>query len=251
MVLSGTNTYSGITYVGYDGGTLELSGNGTILNSSAVEIRQAGRLKIVNAPGSNIERINDLATINLYGGTLEFQAAAGVTSDRDAGHAGPGRQPVADDRLRQQRRHGAADVPAVAGRSRPGPALNFVAKGSNLGSATNKVQFMLQLAGHGRRHRAERHGHQHRPAGSISPRSRATAAGFEVLALDNAAYKTDINTAGPADNVRLAAGTYTLTSSRTINSLVLEAGATLNMAGYTLAVQGANGLAGLILGNGA
>ncbi len=78
---------------------------------------------------------------------------------------------------------------------------------------------------------------------------RGSNLGFEVVALEDGAYKTDINAAGPGDNVRLGADTHTLTSSRAIHSLILEDNAVLNGSGCALTVTGANSLAGLILGN--
>lgn len=249
LALAAANTYSGTTTVNSDGGTLVLSGNGTLLNTSAVTINQAGRLKLANAAGSNLERLNDLTPINLSGGTLEFQAAAGETSTETLGTltlAGNQSQSIVSDanggtaRLTFQQ---LAAMPA-------GASLNLVARGADLGSASNKIQFIYNPPG---------------MAGAIVPNAtvtgltgrldfatiRGTGVGFEVVALPATAYMADLNTAGTADNVRLAAGTHTLTSSRTINSLVLEDGAVLNLAGYTLSVQGMNGLAGLILGHNA
>jgi autotransporter-associated beta strand protein len=248
MVLSGTNTYSGYTYVGYDGGTLELSGNGTILNSNTLEIRQAARLKIVNAPGSNLERVHDLAQVNLYGGTLEFQAAAGLTSTETLGILNLGAnlsQTVVSDSNGGTANLTFQQIATPAA----GASLNFVAQGTDLGTANNKVQLIYNPPS---------------MANGIVPQAtvtstsgrldfatiRGSSLGFEVVALDSAAYKTDLNTATSADNVRLASGVYNLANSRTINSLVLEDGAVLNLGGHTLSIQGTNGLAGLILSNG-
>jgi autotransporter-associated beta strand protein len=61
--------------------------------------------------------------------------------------------------------------------------------------------------------------------------------GIAIVRLPASGYTAAINSATPLSNVRLPAGTHTLTASRTINSLILDPGATLNGVGATLTIS--------------
>ena len=65
LSLSGIHTFSGTTTV--SGGTLEVSGTGALLNTSAVALNTGGTLLLSS---TTADRVIDLATVTLNGGTL-------------------------------------------------------------------------------------------------------------------------------------------------------------------------------------
>jgi len=86
MVLSGLNTYSGVTTVGQNGGAIILRGNGALLNTSGITVNVGGEVILDNHAGANVgNRVNDTAAITLSGGTLTFKAKAGGVSSEAIG----------------------------------------------------------------------------------------------------------------------------------------------------------------------
>ncbi|MBI4711363.1 MAG: autotransporter-associated beta strand repeat-containing protein, partial [Candidatus Omnitrophica bacterium] len=80
LVLSGTNTYGNATTV--SAGTLTLTGsNGAIASSLGVTISEGAALMLDNtAVANNTDRLNDVGTVTMNGGTLNFSNNAGAVN---------------------------------------------------------------------------------------------------------------------------------------------------------------------------
>ncbi|HEX3658961.1 MAG TPA: autotransporter-associated beta strand repeat-containing protein [Pirellulales bacterium] len=95
LALTGTNTYSGSTVINADGGTIDLSGNGTLLNSTSITVGEDGNLVLDNSTtnlssstaGTTVVqgRINEYAAIMLSGGELLFIGNNGGASTQTLG----------------------------------------------------------------------------------------------------------------------------------------------------------------------
>ncbi|HEY5314965.1 MAG TPA: autotransporter-associated beta strand repeat-containing protein, partial [Pirellulales bacterium] len=92
LALTGTNTYSGSTTINNDGGTIDLSGNGTLLNSIAITVGENGELVLddslenFSTTPSNPGRLNGSAAITLSGGELLFIGNDGGASNQTLGN---------------------------------------------------------------------------------------------------------------------------------------------------------------------
>lgn len=244
LVLTAANTYSGETIVADDGGTLELSGNGSVMKSHTVRVRDAGTLILNNAGTNNADRIDDRTGLILEGGTFQFVAGTGGTTETI------GYLNLATDLssgLVMDSTAGNAQLLVQRSRFDGNADLAVVSLGNALSTAgANRVTFVEIPQNEGM-------------TGGVTPRItvRHTATGdidfgtftnavdgvalvpvsySDYVVLDNSPGFT-INDAGPSSNVRLLAGqTYSLNTSRQINSLYLEDGAILEGNGYTLTV---------------
>ncbi len=235
LVLTAANTYSGQTVIADDGGTMILRGNGSILNSFQIIVRDAATLRLDNTATNLPNRIDDRTLVVMEGGDLHLIAnAAGTTetigfmvmsSDLSSGLITDSTLGNSHVIIQRSRLDGNADLALTA----LGTALSI--------AGPNRVTFgeipVNEPMNDGVAARLTVRG----PGGLGMATFASVTEGLAAIALSPTDYITDINQAGPVSNVRLAAGVHTLTTSRTINSLYLEDGAILNGAGFALLVE--------------
>jgi len=81
LVLTAANTYSGSTTIALDGGTIRLSGNGSLLSNATITVNEGGVLELDNRTGANLSnRVHDDTGITLSGGEIAFIGATGAAS---------------------------------------------------------------------------------------------------------------------------------------------------------------------------
>ena len=251
LVLSGANTFTGVTSINTDGGTLRLEGNGTLLNTAGITVADGGMLEIKNTAAANLaDRVGDRTHVTLNGGELVFTTEGVAASETFAGLTAGGNL---SSTITSNISGGATSSVVFAGLNRGGGAtLNFVGGGEAItADGNNRVSFANAPAG---------------LVNGILPFSRVRGPGGEadfvtfysvtegigIAALPATGYVTDLAQAGEGSNVRIGAGQeVTLTTSKRINSLFLEDGAIINgVPGVVLTVTNGSNLSGLILGDG-
>ncbi|MFN4257798.1 MAG: autotransporter-associated beta strand repeat-containing protein, partial [Gemmataceae bacterium] len=251
LVISGASTYSGTTVIDNDGGTLILRDQGTILNSSAITVGINASLILDNSvPGGNLsDRLHDQAPITLNG-RLVFVGAEGEASSEQVGFVTTLDQGIGVFESQVSTTPGSSSHLIVGGLT--GGSANrtviFVGTGADLShDGPNRISFIRTPV-------APQNGIISTAVvrGASGETTFGTYAsvpeGIGIIPLPASGYHNDINTALAIHNVRLAAGVHTLNQSMTINSLILEDGAILNLAdGATLFI---NQTSNLILGNG-
>jgi len=236
LVLTNSNTYSGATTVNQDGGTLVLSGNGSIVNSSGITVGVGGILHLDNNSGGNLSsRLNDQANFVLNG-KLIFTGASNANSSESIGFLMPGANLATAIELRNTSGGTfqsllTADSMAIGtdrtvdfigtgvGVSADGP--NRFSVLNNPGALTNAILPMGRVYG---------------PSGAVDFATYGSSVeGIAIMALPAAAYVTDLSLAGPSSNVRLSADAV-LTNSRTVNAILFEPNVDLTGPGTTLTV---------------
>ena len=75
-ILTAANTYNGSTTI-FTGGSITLSGSGTITNTSALNLN-GGMLRLINS-SSSPNRLTDSAPINSSGGSITYENVSGAT----------------------------------------------------------------------------------------------------------------------------------------------------------------------------
>ena len=229
LALTAANTYSGATTVNDDGGTLILRGAGSILNSTNnLTIGVNGTFMIDNNSGGNLaDRVNDNTFVNLSGKFI-FRGSATANSTELLGNM-QFNGAVANI-VQMENTSGGAFTSAVTvnqtSNYNSDRTNQFIGVGVDL-SATGPNRFSVQnppgltngiLVGTTVRG----------SAGTELATLVSNAEGLAVVALPAAVYVTELDLAGPSSNLKLTTpGTYTLSSSRTINSLLLGPGVTL------------------------
>ncbi|MCB1093500.1 MAG: autotransporter-associated beta strand repeat-containing protein, partial [Verrucomicrobiae bacterium] len=195
------------------------------------------------------DRINKETSVVLNGGELSFIAAAGGASLEEFGQITAGSN-LSSTITSATNGVGSSVHLSFVGLTRGGGStLNYVGIGDAItATGTNRVTFANapQSLVNGVLPWSRLRG----PSGEIDFVTLENASeGFAVAALPASGYVTDINQAGPTSIVRLAAGTHTLTTSRTISGLLLEDGAILEGNGLALTITNTSNQAGLILGD--
>jgi autotransporter-associated beta strand protein len=237
LVLEGQNTFTGRLGVLEDGGTVILRGNGTVSHANNILIQGNSSLVIDNNSGGNLnDRIPDNVNVDISG-TLKFIGSSTANSSEQVGPINT-QDSLAQSFIIENTSAGAFSSVLTGrtfnfGGNRPialqGVGVDLTATGNN----RFVIQDPLQTLTNG-----------------VYPTARITAAngtvdlvsytptaeGFVFHALPAAAYYTgDINAAKATSNVKITTpGTYTLTSSKVINSLLLGPGVTVNGPGGAL-----------------
>jgi fibronectin-binding autotransporter adhesin len=240
LVLAGANTFSGSLNINGDGGTLVLAGGGTVQNVPVISVGLNSVLRIDNSGTNHADRINNLTTINLSGEIMLVGNPTANTSEI----TGP---IVVTDQVSTQ---------ITVQNTSAGGAHSVVLVSNALTTSTSRIINFRALGPGGDLSATgpNRIVFQNTP-GNLTNTSTlngsrvTTAAGMEFATLGNApegvaivplpatAYTSDIANAGPLSNVKITTpGTYTLTTSKLINSLILGPGVVLNGPGVTLSV---------------
>ncbi len=229
-------SYSGTTTLNVDGGTLLLVGGGAIPNSSSFTVNEGAILRLDNSGTMNLgNRIHDAAPITLNGGELKYVSADGAASTEMVGTitAGGNYSSTIDSETTGT---GTAHLISSALTIGGGGTINFVGTNDDLSAGgDNRVSFVNAPAAldDGIVPASRVRG----PAGIDFATYESSDAGIAIVPLPAAAYVTDISQASVTSNVRLAAGTYTLTTSKSLNSLLLDNGAILNGPGVNVTIN--------------
>ncbi|HEX8521698.1 MAG TPA: autotransporter-associated beta strand repeat-containing protein [Tepidisphaeraceae bacterium] len=238
VVLTAASTYTGGTVV--DGASnLVLRDGGTILSTSAITLGPTGTLALDNGGAQNIDddmtaahpgRINSPLVMrggrfNLTGPTQfsVFEAVPSTTIDYGSSYITATRTTGNFTEIHLgniSRAHGGTVTLSGVGGELTGWG-NYIHLGNptvtnGIVTDSNGVPFVIISTGNGVSYDFAMHDHE----------------GAKVY--NN--YKTDINTAVPTDNVKLASSA-SLASSRTINSLVLGTGVNVNLNSTTLTIS--------------
>src|SRR5262249_41539223 len=75
-----------ITAITLSGGTLALSGNGTLSSATSLIVNLGGTLRLDNSTVHNDNRIADGATVQFNGGTFDFRGINGAASNETIGN---------------------------------------------------------------------------------------------------------------------------------------------------------------------
>ena len=240
QTLTGVNTYSGSTSVD-DGGTLILSGSGSIAGSTSIGIASGGTLEIDNSATNSASRLSTTAPISMASGsTFLYQGSSSAASAETFGQIDLGLYGAAEVEVNAG--SGQSATATFAGLSNPNPDQGGVIDFS--GTGTTRITGLSNTDG------------------IIGPY--ATYGGTEWASLDSnndvvpfSNYNTNINSALATDNVKIAGGGLTtLQSSEAINTLNLQDSSgnsqTLDLGGQTLSLQGilSSGSSGTAIQNG-
>ncbi|MFN4261500.1 MAG: beta strand repeat-containing protein [Gemmataceae bacterium] len=248
-------TYTGATII--NGGRIQMSGNlGALINTPSIEVNLGGSLFIDNNAGPNPapQRLpNDVDIYLNDGSTILYQInnAGGRIQEERVGNIfiGPGHNRIQITPANQGSPAQSRLFATSLQRTGPGAMVKFestIAAARNLGTAFNQVLFdnappltngiipwvIVNDAGEG----------------NMFPGTYDPIDGLR--AIQTGEFVTNINTAGPTDNVVLSANA-TLTADTTVNSLTIRtsgATRTLNLAGFTLAIAGAEAGGGPVRG---
>ncbi|MFN4261501.1 MAG: beta strand repeat-containing protein, partial [Gemmataceae bacterium] len=240
-----TMTYTGATII--NGGRIQMSGNlGALINTPSIEVNLGGSLFIDNNAGPNPapQRLpNDVDIYLNDGSTIFYQInnVAGRIQEERVGNIfiGPGHNRIQITPANQGSPAQSRLFATSLQRTGPGAIVKFestIAAARDLGTAFNQVLFdnappltngiipwvIVNNTG----------------GGNLMPGTYDPING--IRAIQTGEFVTDINTAGPTDNVVLTAGA-TLTADTTVNSLTIRTtggGITLNLNGFTLTIAG-------------
>ena len=237
LALTGTNTYSGVTTINQDGGTLALRGSGSILNSSSVTVGVGGIFRIDNNSGGNLaDRVNDAAGVNLSGkihfigasgansaeyiGTISTNGSIAHTIEVENTSAGTFNSLLTASALTTGTDRTVQFIGTGVALSESGP--NRFSAANNPGGLDDQILPMAIVRGPGNTIDFATYG--------------SSTEGFAIIPLPAGAYVTDLSQAGPTSNVRLSANAV-LTSSKNVNAILLDNGASITGAGATLSIN--------------
>ncbi|HTN75483.1 MAG TPA: autotransporter-associated beta strand repeat-containing protein, partial [Pirellulaceae bacterium] len=239
LALTAANTYSGSTTTNSDGGTLVLSGSGSILNTSSITIGIASTLRLDNTAGNLGDRLHNLTSIN-NNGRLHFIGSASADSSEKVGPLAPVQN--VQSIVEVENRSGGAFASLLTvnaltvGGDRPtrfvGTGLPLSATGKNRLSFTNNPGglddgILPQAIVYG-------------PGGAVDFVTYDTSAeGFAIIPLPAEAYVTDLAQAGVTSNVRVSSN-VTLSSSKSVNALLIDPGVTIAGENATLTINSGN-----------
>lgn len=241
LMLTGVNSYSGITTV--NAGTLTLQGNassggsspgGTILNSTGITISQGATLKLTNdnTNGNSANRIADGVAITLNGGTFNFGAStAGSTTFAET--VGQLNMSSGSGRIITTAASGSGSSSTLtfASLNRTGGTTFSFATTTSLGAAANKILFASAPTVD--------------DGGLIGGWATAGSQDFAAYGANGVVVATYQATNAAETgwqqqhNIKLTTG-QTLTADRQVNALALVtpgAGIGLNLGGFTLRVE--------------
>jgi fibronectin-binding autotransporter adhesin len=243
LEFTAANTYSGTTTINDDGGTLMLSGAGSLLNMSALTVGIGSTVRVDNNDGGNLtDRLSDATTITLNGGKLQFVGSATADSSEYFGTINIGGSLAAT--IEVENTSAGAFSTVVTGNAlglSTDRTVNFVGTGVPLSAGgANRLSFVNNP---GNLDDGVLNGGRVTNAGSPAEFAtlESSAEGVAVVAYPAAGYITDIAQAGATSNVKLTTpGVYALTSSKSINSLILGPGVTLAGPGATLTINSGN-----------
>jgi fibronectin-binding autotransporter adhesin len=237
LALTAANTFSGGITVQEDGGTLVLRGAGSAVNASGLTVGINSTLRLDNNAGGNVtDRLNDAAGINLLG-RITFVGSStsnsseflgGITTNGAVAHtiemvntsAGAFSSVLTSSTLSVGTDRTLNFIGTGVPLSEAGPnRLNFV---YNPGSLDDGILPMGLVTG---------------PGGALDFATYGNSAeGVAIIPLPASAYVTDITQATATSNVRLTAD-VALTTSKSINALLLAPGVDLTGVGATLTVN--------------
>jgi fibronectin-binding autotransporter adhesin len=236
LALTGANTYSGNTTINAGGGILALAGSGTVPYSPAITVSAQGTLLLDNSGTNNSDRVTDLATITLSGGTLDFVGASGAASTETLGAItlSTGTSSTIESDLGAG--GGSSAVLSIASlATNLGASVNFVGTGAALSSVgSNQINIALSPAAltNGILPFATVTG----PSGLDLATYLGTSAGVAMIALPAADYVTSLAAAGPTSNVKLSSSDTS--NGKMINALlVVGSGVNVGGASDTLTVS--------------
>ncbi len=257
LVLTAPNTYSGNTTV--NDGSLILTGQGELVNTTSITLNPGGTLDLDNTSGnatttntanSNLpDRVYDGATIALTGGTLLFRGYAGAASTETLGAVTintsqfSGTTQSQPGIISEVDTTNAASTVAVTIASLTrgtGANINFVGLGAIVGSTINQIILtaspalvggILPYATLETYPEGNSYSNPNTLAG-IPNMDFATQLGASQ-SIQAAPFSTSL-TAGA--NVKLTGGSFTLTNSMSVNGLLLSGGASLNLGTNTLTI---------------
>lgn len=239
--LTAVNTFSGTMTVNSDGGTLTLSGNGSLLNANAININQNGVLRLDNSGTNNSNRVNDVIAIGVNGGEIVLVGNATAAVTETTGPINTGDQ-LASTITVENTSAGAQSV-ALVGNAlgiNATRTINFRAIGTGAGgdlSATGPSRIVFQNNPGNLLNGVLAASRTTGIAGTNLATLGNSPEGVGVVPIPATAYTSDFANAGPLSNVRITApGTYTLTSSKQINSLMIGPGVIINGADVLLNV---------------
>lgn len=252
LQLSAASTYTGPTRVDYnlitstpfaDGGTLRLTGNGSILNTSEVDVRAGGTLAITTLASGVTNRLGDTTPVILRGGRLSIEAASGVAAQSETvgpisvagvgsitvGPAGRNVDLNAASLTRLQRGTVLFRSPTLGGPAATAARILFATAPAGLvggGGAGPEVSILPYAIG------------------DVSTVGSGTGlvtyeSGVGVRLLNTATeYTSSLAAAAPTHNVRLVSSEV-LAGDATINALVLTSGSSVTGSGTLTVSSGA------------
>lgn len=239
--LTAVNTFSGTMTVNNDGGTLTLSGNGSLLNANAININQNGVLRLDNSGTNNSNRVNDVISIGLSGGDLVLVGNATAAVTETLGPINTGDQ-IASTITVENISAGAQSVTLVGNALgiNATRTINFRAVGTGAGgdlSATGPSRIVFQNTPGNLLNGVLAASRTTGNAGTNLATLGNSPEGVGIVPIPATAYTSDLANAGVLSNVRITTpGTYTLTSSKQINSLMIGPGVIINGADVLLNV---------------
>ena len=215
LVLAAVNDYNGNTVV--SGGTLTLSGAGALVSSGNVIVNQGGTLTLDNTGTNSTTRLSNASGLIFNGGTVNFLGSASASSTQVLGgivlNAGTSTINVTPGTGQT-----ALLTAGVLDRT-PGATLTLP---STIGSASSQLVFTTAPT----------------LTNGILPYVIVGGTDVGTYGANGVAVNTSYSstlTAGATSNVKFR-GNAMLTGNTTVNSLILTAGATLDLAGFTLTI---------------
>ncbi len=236
LALSAVDTYSGSTSLATDGGVLDLTGSGSLLNSQLFSVGQGATLVLddstATVAGGN--RVNSSYGITLAGGTIKYQGNSSTASSETLGMI---TLTSSFSSAISSQYDGASAALAIQGFNRTattGTSVNFVGVNADLSSGgANQINILTSPGGltNGILPWATVTG----PAGldfatyvGVGTSNSLVNGAAAIMALPASDYVTSLAAAGPTSNVKLTAS-EAITGDKTINSLLIL-GAGLNVS---------------------
>lgn len=232
MVLTAANTFSGALNTNGDGGTIVLAGGGTVQNVNSMTVGLDAVLRIDNSGTNNPDRINNLTSITVNGEL----ALVGNPTANTSEITGPitAADQVSSTITVQNTSAGGANSVVLIGNTlttSTSRIINFraIGTGGDL-SATGPNRIVFQNSPGNLSNTSALNGSRVTTAGGVELATLGNAPeGVSIVPLPTTGYTSDLANAGPLSNVRITTpGTYTLTRSKQINSLILGPGVVIN-----------------------